>query len=87
MGIFSRRIGIFFLSNGSNVSFGCLATIHYIKASRRLRGGFAECRVAYAENNFPQVPTRRLRGPTMTGRQPAGAFVVKMHSKRNAAHG
>ena len=31
----------------------CLALIHYIKASRRLRGGFAECRVAYAENSFP----------------------------------
>ena len=33
--------------------FGCLALIHYIKASRRLCGGFAECRVAYEENSFP----------------------------------
>ena len=62
----------------SNVCFDCLALIHYIKASRRLRRGFAECRVAYAE----KVPTQRLRGPTRTGRQPAGAFAVKMHSKK-----
>ena len=34
----------------------------------------------------PQVPTQRLRGPIRTGRQPAGAFAVKMHSKENAAH-
>ena len=74
--------------------FCCLALIlyttsrlreGYVEASRNvgsLRRGFVECRVAYAENNFQQVPTQRLRGPTRTGRQPAGAFAVKMHSKK-----
>ena len=52
---FLRRVRFWFSMRWlqlSNVIFG-LALIHYIKASRRLRGGFAECRVAYAENNFP----------------------------------
>ena len=39
--------------NHMSMFFCCLALIHYIKASRRLLGGFAECRLAYAENNFP----------------------------------
>ena len=52
---FLRRVRFWFIMRWlqlSNVFFG-LALIHDIKASRRLRGGFAECRVACAENNFP----------------------------------
>ena len=52
----------------------------------RLREGYAEASRNVGQPTrgiiSPQVPTQRLRGPTRTGRQPAGALAVKMRSKK-----
>ena len=55
------------------------------KTTSRLREGYAEASRNVGQPTrritSPQVPTQRLRGPTRTGRL-AGAFAVKMHSKK-----
>ena len=58
-------------------------------STSRLREGYAEAlrNVGWPARRIisPQLPTQRLRGPTRTGRQPAGAFAVKNAFKNNGS--